>query len=327
MDKRIAIIVPYFGKLPDCFPAWWTSAIRNPMLEFWFFTDNEKVTSEKNIIVKHIGFSDFVSILQKKFDFRIRCDKPYKLCDYKPTYGDVFEEELKGYEYWGYCDVDLVFGNVQDFITECMLEEHDKILIDGHFSIFKNNDRMNKLYKSKGVYPEYDFEEAFTTSDSCYFDEYRGMELKLIREKCKVYYDGNIYINADPKRPVFSKNGERIVGIWEDGDLFQVDEDGKRKKLLYFHVCKRKMGFENKEANSSIRKISIVPGKIMCNDDIPTEKLFEFSSGGRFYPYFWAAKRLNAQLERYSIFKIIKLNIRRKQVAREKARLLAEISK
>ncbi|WP_051671466.1 DUF6625 family protein [Oribacterium sp. P6A1] len=325
MNKRIAIIVAYFGKLPNCFMAWWTSALYNPEFEFWFFTDNVNINSEGNITVKHMPFKDFTNIIQKNFDFKIECSSPYKLCDFRPAYGEIFKEDLKGYDGWGYCDIDLVYGNMQKFITDEMIEEYDKILIDGHTSIFKNNEHMNRLYRVQGVYPEYNYQEAFTTTDSCYFDEYRGMELKLIREKCKIYYNGSVYINAEPRKPVFyGSNGRRAIGIWEQGNLFSVDDNGVRHELLYFHVCKRKMDFIRGTIENPIKKMSIVPGKIICNDDTPLDKLFDYTSGGRLYRYLWLVKRLKTQLKRYSIIKIIQLNSRRKQVKEYRDKLIAE---
>ncbi|SEL72997.1 hypothetical protein SAMN04487770_11615 [Butyrivibrio sp. ob235] len=325
MDKHIAIIVPYFGNLPNCFKAWWISALKNPMLEFWFFTDNEHIKSEGNIRVEHMFFSDFAKLIQNNYDFTIQCPQPYKLCDFKPVYGEVFKDRLKDYDYWGYCDVDMVFGNVKRFITDDILEKHDKIFVDGHISIFRNDNRMNTIYRSQGNYPEYNFQEAFTTSDSCYFDEYRGMELKLIREKCNVFNEGTFYINANPKKPhFFGKNGKKIVAKWEDGSLFQIDEEGNRLELMYIHICKREMVLVLDEKDNHIKNMNIVPGKILCNDETSLPGLFEFASGGKLYPYYWMISRLNSQLKRYSLLKIIKLNIRRKQIRELRTKLLSE---
>jgi len=323
MNNKIAIIVPYFGALPSTFHAWEASALKNPMFEFWLFTDNNEVHSKQNIIVKQMAFSEFVSILQKNFEFKIECSSPYKICDYKPTYGDVFKKELVDYSYWGYCDIDLVLGDASKFITDEVLKRYDKINIDGHISIFKNNDKMNNLYRSQGKYPEYNFEEAFTTSDSCYFDEYRGMELKLIREKCSVFSEGLPYINVDPKKPFFyDYSGKQIIAVWDDGKLFSVDKDGNKREIFYIHICKRKMQLKNYKDLSSIEHMSIVPGMIKINDDEKEENLFKYASGGRAYSYVWLIERLEVQLKRYSLIKIMKLNIRRKQISKLRSNLL-----
>ena len=44
-------------------------------------------------------------------------NSPYKLCDYKPVYGLIFDEDLQDYDFWGHCDVDLIFGDIRKFIN------------------------------------------------------------------------------------------------------------------------------------------------------------------------------------------------------------------
>ena len=39
--KSIVVIFPYFGKLPPQYDIWRASAIRNPSIDFMFFTDTE----------------------------------------------------------------------------------------------------------------------------------------------------------------------------------------------------------------------------------------------------------------------------------------------
>ena len=53
----------------------------------------------KNVKVIKSTFEDIRNIIQSKFDFKIILDQPYKLCDYKPSYGYVFEEYIKEYDF------------------------------------------------------------------------------------------------------------------------------------------------------------------------------------------------------------------------------------
>lgn len=326
VKTNIAVIIPYFGKFPECFPAWRVSALNNPDIDFIFFTDNKQIKEKNNIVVEYMSFSDFVNAIQSNYDFKIECSQPYKICDFRPAFGEIFKEKLAKYDFWGYCDVDLVFGDIKHFITEDILRFHDRIMIEGHISLFRNNEQMNTLYRSQGKYPEYNYQEAFTTPDSCYFDEYRGMELKLIREKIKVFIDRSFYINADPRKPYFNgKNGKRVVALWEDGKLFQVDGNGVRYELMYIHICKRKMELKNDIIDASTNRMVVVPGYIFSTDNTNIEEFLQYKSGGKLYKYWWTINRLMAQFKRYSIFKIIKLNIRRKQVEQLKSKMLMAV--
>ena len=51
----------------------------------------------------------------RKLGFEVYLERPYKCCDLKPAYGVIFEEYLTAYSYWGHCDFDLIFGDLQYF--------------------------------------------------------------------------------------------------------------------------------------------------------------------------------------------------------------------
>lgn len=108
---------------------------------------------------------------------------PYKICDYKPAYGEIFSDLLTPYDFWGYGDLDLVYGNISDFFKDSILNEFDIIsnhpdFITGHFCLLKNTPRINALYKLGGAY-KYAFAEPHYTG----FDE----QIKRVK------------INPDPK--------------------------------------------------------------------------------------------------------------------------------
>ena len=36
--------------------------------------------------------------------------------DLRPAYGVLFEEYLDGYDFWGHCDLDVLFGRIRDHL-------------------------------------------------------------------------------------------------------------------------------------------------------------------------------------------------------------------
>ena len=75
------MIFPYFGKLPAQYNMWRESALRNPSVDFMFFTDAD-VEPAPNIIVHKMKFEEFRQYIQAVFDFPIVLDRPYILCDH-----------------------------------------------------------------------------------------------------------------------------------------------------------------------------------------------------------------------------------------------------
>ncbi|MCH5306822.1 MAG: hypothetical protein J1E37_01985 [Prevotella sp.] len=148
---------------------WRVSALRNPSVDFMFFTD-ANVEPAKNIIVHKMQFSDFQQIVQKAFDFSIVLDRPYKLCEYKQAYGYILQDYIKGYDFWGFGDLDLVYGDIRTFITEEALS-HKFLLGWGHLTLLRNDQDANAFFMQQADgYQSY--KDAFTTSSITFFDEF-----------------------------------------------------------------------------------------------------------------------------------------------------------
>lgn len=167
--KKIVIIFPYFGTLPVQYRMWRASALQNPTVHFMFFTDAD-VEPADNIIVHKMQFSDFQQLTQQAFDFPVVLDRPYKLCEYKQAYGYILHDYLQGYDFWGFGDLDLVYGDIRAFITDEVLT-HKFILGWGHLSLFRNDDDTNTYFMHQE--PGYqNYRDAFTTSKITFFDEF-----------------------------------------------------------------------------------------------------------------------------------------------------------
>ena len=146
--KKILFIIPYFGKLNNYFQLFLDSCKNNENYNWLIITnDRTKFSFPKNVEVIYDEFNNFQKKVQQKFDkIKISLESPYKLCDFKPTYGYVFEEYIKDYQYWGYCDIDLIFGSIDNCLKLDKLTQYDKIGILGHFTIFKNTKELREFY-------------------------------------------------------------------------------------------------------------------------------------------------------------------------------------
>lgn len=300
MMKTIVVIVPYFGKLPSFYPMWEKSVLYNDSIDFVLLTDDLSVSSKENLKVIQISFDDYRKHIQSKFPFDINLKKPYKLCDFKPAIGHCFPEIIKNYDFWGYCDLDLTFGDIRKFITNQILCDFDKIFITAHFSLFRNTPKMVSLFMDNGEFPEYNYQEAFTATQSCYFDEFRGMEIKCLRNNIKVYSCEMIADYNPSKALFFNQHSQQVVLIWKEGKLYEVEKNGRTTELLYAHYQKRAMN--TKHIDSSI--VYIVPGLITSNIQDSNE-LFQFASGHSLaYTYNFKSKKL---LKAFSSFGILGL--------------------
>ena len=168
--KSIVIIFPYFGKLPAQYKMWHASALRNPSIDFMFFTD-ASIEPAENIIIHKMIFEDFRKIVQKAFNFPVFLDRPYKLCEYKQAYGYILQDYIIGYDFWGFGDLDLVYGDIRRFIDDDVLTKFSFLLGWGHFSLLKNCEDCN-TYFMKEVPGYQSYKDAFSTNKIKFFDEF-----------------------------------------------------------------------------------------------------------------------------------------------------------
>lgn len=90
-------------------------------------------------------------LASRKLGFLTNINSGYKLCDFKPAYGLLFSDIIKGYYFWGYADIDIIFGDIREFISDEMMENYDLIsvrhdFLPGQFLLFRNNSKMNNLF-------------------------------------------------------------------------------------------------------------------------------------------------------------------------------------
>lgn len=89
MKPKIALIVPWFGKLPEYFELFAKSIAQNPILSYHFWTDRTETEIDaykryENILFHNISFRDYCQAISSALGVEIGYDKPYKLCDVKP---------------------------------------------------------------------------------------------------------------------------------------------------------------------------------------------------------------------------------------------------
>lgn len=231
--KQLMMITTYFGEeWPESMNIFLLSLYQNHDISWTIITDlstNTLIYPAEDISNLHIVQSNMENIREKAskiVGFDTKLTRPYKLCDYKPLYGVLFNEYITDYQYWGYGDLDNIVGGIMDTFnkhTKNTVLNSDIIITDndmwanGPFSIIKNNNYMNKIYE------KYDgasnanrvsFKELLTNQEYMKFDEYLFIDIlkkehheksiqvePLVNPPCDIYkkhfiyYNGRIYLH------------------------------------------------------------------------------------------------------------------------------------
>lgn len=283
---KIGLIVPYFGKLPSNFQIWLNSCKYNPSIHWLLFTDDHNsYVYPENVSVHYMGFNELLEKFQKHFDFPISLESSYKLTDYKVAYGEIFQDFLTEFEFWGYCDIDLIFGNIRNFITDEILDSYDKILSRGHLTLFRNTESINALYRQNmgEILP---YKEVFTHPQHFYFDEWGKNGINQIFKSMNLpMYDEVIFHDVFHRKfrfipsQLMHKKEFQVPNIyfWERGNLYRYYNSKtnglEREEIMYVHFLRRKMGTIYQEENAE--KVLMVPNKFMT---VPYEMNVEKAS-------------------------------------------------
>ena len=294
--SSIGLVLPYFGTFPNYFPLFLESCRKNPTVDWHIYTDSTvDYDYPDNVIVHRLTFGEFQARLQKSFDFPITLKSPYKLCDFKPTYGETLAEDLKDYDFWGHCDCDMIYGNIRRFITEDVLSRYDRILNNGHTILYRNIPEVNSYYRTQSYI---DHKAILTDSKNHSFDEWPGLS-ECWRRDGKASFDhlcfDDILIMADDFRPVqvlpggfvgpyhgqpsqagrFSRM-RNITYRFQDGTLERCwVQSGKihTEEVMYVHFQKRKMQITEGISMDNLNSFFIIPNAFLAPVDLAPEAL------------------------------------------------------
>lgn len=312
LKYKIIFFVPYFGHFNNYFQWWLESCGQNPSINWVLLTDDERhFDYPTNVTKVQTTLNQVRKDIEHMLGFKVSLEKPFKLCDFRPAFGWLFQNYLKGYDFGGYCDTDLIWGDMRKFLTDEILNNYAKIGRHGHCVLIKNEKRCNEAFMA-----EYDdipsYREVFQSPLAYCFDEWKGINRLFERQNLPVYWEPT-YIDIDTRYWNFRPSGSLIggensgmlngVANYKDGCLiihWHISDGMKERELFYLHLQKRCISIETERKD----RYSIVPNRL-----IPIQECWDNDTVGRiapmktFYSDYWK-RRI-----RYILGKITKTNI------------------
>jgi hypothetical protein len=172
-QTSIAVITCWYGPYPWYLPYFMHSCSFNPTVDFYIITDNlEEIPNQPdNVKIIFRTIEQLKTVAYLKLGFEINIDYPYKLNDFKPAFGFLFPEIVQGYDFWAQSDLDVIFGNLRNFLDEEFLSNYDFISVrqdyaTGCFALYRNNEKMN-TYFMKSIH----YQQIFSSPKHYCFDE------------------------------------------------------------------------------------------------------------------------------------------------------------
>lgn len=229
MVNRIVFLQVWVGEIPDYF--WFhyetTKNLRN--IDFIIFTDQKLTLDSKNYKIINTNLNEIEKLVSDKVGTTIKIKNNKKICDLKASLGDVFEEYIRDYEYFGVYDIDTLFGDINSFVEEYLgqydfISMADEIYynrLSGPFLIMKNTKEIRELYKNNGS-----FVKCFDNEEVECFEETIINDVANEKFNTKLIYSTNVETNNGGKISYNCK--------WIGNKVFVNDEE----KMIYHFYYK-----------------------------------------------------------------------------------------
>lgn len=170
------------------------------------------------------------------------CNKKdgHSFSDARPMFAEVFPERVKGFEWWGWCELDVVLGDLDSMLPP-LLDAHDAVsafhtAVCGPLMLFRNRPDVNNLFRHGN------WEQVLAEPGYCNFEEIQGEHrnrpggmTKILRESgLPAHWDDrfSLWWETDPAFPT-------PATCWAEGkQLFEVPT-GRELMIYHFNHTKR----------------------------------------------------------------------------------------
>ena len=247
--KSIIIITPYFGQWPEWFPLYLESCRHNSSINWLFYSDCPAPKNQPdNVRLVSTSFEDYRRKVSRTLNINFSTGNAYKLCDLKPAYGKIHQDDIADYDLFGFGDLDVIYGDIRKFYTsdvlkhQCISTHRDRI--SGHLCLLKNNEKMINAYQKIPNWQQLMSDNQHHGIDESKFSKVFLRHKKYPEWARKLYsitssYQRNNYFKEQystilSPKPWHNDNWEHPEEwVWKSGKLTN-SSDGSRE-FLYLH--------------------------------------------------------------------------------------------
>jgi hypothetical protein len=215
-----------------------------------------------NLHIIRYSHSDLSDLISQRLgiDVSLSSEWHYKMAEFKPTFGQLFAEHIKYHAWWGYADMDVVWGKFSNFAH--LFSNPDKFPIvnsgwhspRGMAAFYVNKDWTRQLYKEDPVYLELLQNATYRNLDE------NGVSIPpqhvvdggkhslgyLQRKAVSRHLGASVYRGRSAKDRLFLEKHDSVTWagpvLWQGGKLLTVREFSSAeetfpsgRELLFYH--------------------------------------------------------------------------------------------
>lgn len=151
-DERVVFLLPYLGDWPRWMPLFLRSCATNPAAHFVLLGDRTLAQPlPANVSFTRITTDEVEERVRSRLGVNLRLRDPHKLCDLRPFFPTLFAEIVEAYDFWGYCDLDMVFGDLSRVLDRESLRNTDVFSawdgrqLVGHFTLLRGSPEVSAI--------------------------------------------------------------------------------------------------------------------------------------------------------------------------------------
>ena len=246
---KTIVIAAYIGPLPALMPLWLRSAGHNRAIDFLVVSDQPTPPDlPANVRFLKADLANLRTRWSAMTGFEVALTTPYKLNDFKPLYWALCDD-LERYDYWGYCDLDVLFGDLS-LVTEGRLGRYDMILSEGHLRLLRNDERTRNAWRA--IAAPRRWQHILADPANFGMDEHHGINRVFAEPGRSWFADPSLVADIDPGfrqlrlLPQFS-NHRRQGFCWDEGKVLReslVRGQAVMEEFAYIHLQKRKLALD-----------------------------------------------------------------------------------
>jgi hypothetical protein len=235
VSHRIAILIPYFGEWPAWINFFVESCRANRAIDWIMFSDaappDNRAPNVRNV---GLSFDEYKAHLSDAFGHDLSGIRPYKLCDFKPALPFVHRKLIAGYDFVGFGDLDVIYGDLRSFYDDATLDGYDFLSshsdrVSGHLFLMRNVESLLTMFQRVPGWKEALRREEYICFDERrLFNFLRPKRAGLLRRKAA----------QQPRclfREAYTTPGaiDRMRWYWEKGVL--TNEYYPHQPFMYLH--------------------------------------------------------------------------------------------
>jgi hypothetical protein len=184
VKHRIAILIPYFGKWPVWMNFFVESCRANRTID-WILIGDDDPPENRAPNVRHVQttLGQYSRLLAQRLGTKLVVDDPYKLCDLRPALPRVHTDLVRVYDFVGFGDLDVIYGDIRAFYDDDLLDRYDLVSshrdrVSGHLCLMRNTPEMVTAYeRAPGWKRAVNSKEHFGFDERGLYNLFRGRRL------------------------------------------------------------------------------------------------------------------------------------------------------